>query len=187
MSDIIEHIIGRQSCPRLLAPAPNRDEIEKVLRCAMKAPDHARLKPWRFVVLTGAARDKLGELFASIKRAEDPEVAEAQLDNARKKPLRAPMIIVAIAEHKEHPKVPIIEQNVAVGCAVQNMQLALSGLGYGAMWRTGSMAFHPDVKRYFDAKPSDEIIAFLYVGTPDCYGKPPEIQQVSETTAFWSE
>ncbi|MDX1694516.1 MAG: nitroreductase [Ketobacteraceae bacterium] len=187
MTVVIERILSRQSCPKLKAPAPDREEIHKVLQCAMKAPDHARLKPWRFVVITGSARDRLGELFVDIKSAELGELSESQLEKFRSKPLRAPMIIVAIADVKPHPKVPPIEQVMAVSCAVQNMQLALDSLGYGAMWRTGGLAFHPRVEAYFGLKPEDQIVGFLYVGTPEAYGKPPATQQVSETTEFWGE
>jgi nitroreductase len=97
------------------------------------------------------------------------------------------MIIVAIARVEKHPKVPAIEQIMAAACAVQNMQLALTSLGYGAMWRTGDLAFNADVADYFNLKAGDQIVGFLYVGTPQAYGKPPEKQQVSETTEFWGE
>ena len=187
MTEIIEHILSRRSCPKLKAPAPGNDELEQVLRCAMNAPDHARLKPWRFVVLTGQARERLGNLFVDIKSAELGELSESQAEKFRGKPLRAPMIIVAIADVKDHPKVPPIEQIMAVSCAVQNMQLALTSMGYGAMWRTGGLAFHPQVEAFFGMKPGDQIVGFLYVGTPEAYGKPPETQQVSDTTEFWSE
>lgn len=187
MTDIIEHILSRQSCPKLKDPAPTAEEMEQVLRCAMRAPDHARLKPWRFVVLTGQARERLGDLFVDINAQDMGELSESQVGKFRSKPLRAPMIIVAIADIKEHPKVPPIEQVMAVSCSVQNMQLALTSLGYGAMWRTGGLAFDRRVEEFFGMKPGDQIVGFLYVGTPEAYGKPPEMQQVSETTEFWSE
>ena len=187
MTEVIEHILARRSCPKLSEPAPAADELEKVLQCGMSAPDHARLKPWRFVVITGSAREKLGDVFAQIKQDQLGELTEAQLDKFRLAPLRAPMIIVAIASVREHPKVPALEQIMAVSCAVQNMQLALTSLGYGAMWRTGDLAFNPSVAEYFDMATGDQIVGFLYVGTPQAYGKPPETQQVSETTEFWGE
>lgn len=187
MADIIEQILARQSCPKLTEPAPAAAELEQVLRCGMKAPDHGRLKPWRFVVLTGQARNRLGQQFLEIKLGEDPDMSPAMQKQVRDKPLRAPMIIVAIAEPKEHPKVPAIEQVVAVGCGVQNMQLALASLGYGAMWRTGGLAFHPQVKAFFGADEKAEIVGFLYVGTPNGTNKPPETQQVADTTEFWTE
>lgn len=187
MTDIIEHILSRRSCPKLVSPAPTPDELNQVLACAMSAPDHARLKPWRFVVLQDKALDRLGELFVDIKTADLGEMSDAQLQKTRQMPLRAPMIITAIADVREHPKVPALEQVMAVSCAVQNMQLALSSLGYGCMWRTGDLAFDRRVAQFFGMKEEDQIVGFLYVGTPEGYGKPPESQQVSETTEFWSE
>ena len=187
MNNTIDTILARQSCPKLTLPAPSAEELEQVLLCGMKAPDHARLKPWRFVVLEGAALNKLGEAFLQVKLQQDPHLPQSACEKLLNMPLRAPLMIVAIAELKEHPKVPAIEQIVAVGCAVQNMQLALSSLGYGAMWRTGEMAFTAEVKKYFTAQEADEIVGFLYVGSPACEPKQFDLQQVSETTEFWSD
>lgn len=187
MTELIQHILNRRSCPKLQAPAPNHDELTEVLRCAMSAPDHARLKPWRFVVLTGRALERFGDEILAIKREELSELSSQQADKYRSMPLRAPMIVVAIAEVKEHPKVPPIEQVMAVSCAVQNMQLALTSLGYGCMWRTGDLAFNSRVAAFFGLDAKDQLVGFLYVGTPGGYGKPPDVQQVSDTTEFWCE
>ncbi|MCG8670744.1 MAG: nitroreductase family protein [Pseudomonadales bacterium] len=186
MNQTIEQIIQRQSRPRLELPAPNEAELQLVLRCGLRAPDHFRLKPWRFLVLQGAALIRLGETFQAIKAKELGELSEAQVQKFLNMPLRAPMIIVAIANIQEHPKVPPIEQAVAVGCAVQNMQLALASMGYGAMWRTGDLAFNPAVKEYFKAQEKDEIIGFLYVGTPAGPVKELTEQAIEEAVEFWS-
>ena len=169
METIIKQILARKSCPKLTLPAPSTQELEQALLCGLKAPDHGRLKPWRFVVLQGDALKKLGEQFLHVKRQHDPNLTESMREKVINMPLRAPLMIVAIAEIKEHPKVPAIEQVVAVGCAVQNIQLALDSLGYGAMWRTGEMAFDAEIKKYFGSKASDEIVGFLYVGTQLSY------------------
>ena len=187
MEPVVEQILARRSCPKLIAPAPNREQLEHVIQCGLKAPDHARLKPWRFFVLEGDALVNLGKVFLNAKEACDPDLPETTRTKVLNMPLRAPMIIVATAEIKEHPKVPALEQVVAVGCAVQNMQLALASKGFGAMWRTGEFAFDPLVKSHFGIKATDEIVGFLYVGTPESEPKPAELQQVSETTELWTE
>ncbi|NVJ51283.1 MAG: nitroreductase family protein, partial [Gammaproteobacteria bacterium] len=69
-------------------------------------------------------------------------------------------------EYQEHPKVPAIEQAISCGCAVHGMLLAAQAMGYGGYWRTGSLAFNQALKAEFGIKASDEIVGFLYLGTP---------------------
>ena len=44
----------------LTGPGPSRDEIEAMLTIASRVPDHGKLAPWRFLVIEGAARVRLG-------------------------------------------------------------------------------------------------------------------------------
>ena len=74
--------------------------------------------------------------------------------------------IVLIADIKEHPKVPKIEQMLSLGAAAQNILLSISSLGYGGVWRTGNMAFNPHVVRALELPENSEIIGYLYIGTP---------------------
>ncbi|PIE42069.1 MAG: nitroreductase [Gammaproteobacteria bacterium] len=186
MNEVIKNILTRRSCAKLIAPAPTADELKQVLRCALNAPDHGRLRPWRYVILQGQALDALGQAFANIKEAESGGLTEQQRTKFLNMPSRAPLIIVAIADIKEHSKVPPIEQALTVGCAVQNMHLALKSLGYGAMWRTGDLAFNNAVKQYFNAQDSDQIVGFLYVGTPESAPKEIEEQPLDQVVEFWS-
>ena len=91
-----------------------------------------------------------------------------KLENA---PFRAPMIIVLVADVKEHPKVPKVEQLLSLGASAQNILLAIDSLGYGAVWRTGKMAFNPYVVEALKLPENSEIIGYLYVGTPTRQGK----------------
>lgn len=183
---IIDQIISRQSRPKLGAPAPSEDQVKLAVRAGIRAPDHGKLRPWRFVALTGDALTKLGEAFIKAKEIELGELTEQQEQKFKKMPTRAPLILVALAEMKEHPKVPPIEQVIAVGCAVQNMQLAFDALGFGSMWRTGDLAFNEDVKRYFDLAEKDQIVGFLYVGTPEGPEKELVESDITEVLDFWN-
>jgi len=139
----------------------------------MRAPDHARLKPWRFHVVEGEALVSLGQVFEDAA-SESGAVAEDKLTKCRNMPLRAPLMIVAVCEPITTPKVPALDQVLAVGAAVQNMQLAISSLGYGSIWRTGEMATSEVVKKAFNVSSEGEIVGFLYVGTPEKPMTPPE-------------
>lgn len=134
------------------------------MRAGVRAPDHGRLRPWRFVVLEGAARDKLGNEMARLSLAKFPQSTPEQLDGERRKALRAPTIVVAAAKIVQG-KIPEVEQIGAVAAGVENMILASQALGYGAMWKTGAPAYDAQTKTMLGLTPQDAIVAFLYLGT----------------------
>lgn len=181
--DLLQGIETRTSALKLSAPAPTREHLEQIIRAGTRAPDHGRLRPWRFVVLESeASRRQLGDAFADILRARIPDATPEQLDKERAKPMRAPCIIV-IAARIAKGKIPELEQIVAVGAAVQNMFLAAHALGYGAMWKTGAGAYNPEVKRSLGLLPEDHIVAFLYLGTTISPG--PLVPGAVEGSVVW--
>jgi nitroreductase len=162
--DLIEGIQSRVSAAKLGAPAPTQEQLQAIMRAGLRAPDHGRLKPWRFVVLEGDDRAKLGEAMAQFLRKKAPQCTDAQLDAERSKPLRAPTIIVVAARILKG-KIPDIEQIASVAAGVQNMFLTAHALGLGAMWKTGGAAYDPDAKIALGLLPEDHIVAFLYLGS----------------------
>ncbi len=166
--DMLELLHQRQSTPaKLLAePAPSDDEIAAIVRAGVTAPDHARLRPWRFLVIRGDARNKLGDIFYQATLNREPDMSSEKLDRQKDKPLRSPLILVTIAKiTPDHPKTPEIEQILSAGAAMQLMQLAASSLGYGSIWLTGPNAHDPFVKSELGISSGDEVVGFLYIGT----------------------
>lgn len=168
MPEIIDALRQRVSCPRLCDPGPTPAQLDLMFRAALRAPDHGLLRPWRFIVIAGDARQALGDLFVEAERLHQPDASAEALDKLRRNPLRAPVVIACVAVVTPgHRKVPVVEQVASMAAAVQNLQLAADALGYGAMWRTGPMAADPHVKARLGVETKDEIVAFLYVGTVD--------------------
>lgn len=164
--DTITALTTRVSSPRLQEPGPSDDQLDMLLRAAIRAPDHGLLRPWRFLVLNGDQRERLGDIMEAQLLEEQPEADRRSREIARNKALRAPTIIVVVAEITENHKIPAWEQMLAVGAAVQNMMLAAYELGIGAMWRTGAMANSDLAKKKLGFEPKDQVIAYLYLGTP---------------------
>ncbi|MFN2362633.1 MAG: nitroreductase family protein [Marinobacter sp.] len=163
MTAVMDALLNRASESRLCAPAPCAETLDKVFACAARAPDHALLRPWRYLVIEGdEALTALGDLFASTCGADAPEKERNKL---RTKAMRAPMIIVGIAAHSNHPKVPEIEQTMSAAVGMGYLLLALEAAGYGAMWRTGGLAYHPDVARGLGLDDHELITGFLYTGS----------------------
>jgi nitroreductase len=162
--DVLSALEARRSAKKLAEPAPTRAQMEQILRAGANAPDHGRLRPWRFVVVSGTALEALGELMAETFREKVPNANSEQLAKERAKVLRAP-IIIAAATKVTRNKIPEVEQVLSTGAAVENMFLAARALGYGAMWKTGDVAYSPRVKQYLGLAADDHIVAFLYIGT----------------------
>lgn len=163
--DSLELLLHRQSNPALAAPAPVGEHFENILKAGMRVPDHAGLVPWHFTVVQGQALATLANIYVDALKAQGVE-DEAKLQKAAKMPFRAPMIIVISTKYQTHEKVPHKEQLISAGCAAHAMQMASVAQGYGAMWRTGDLAFNDDVKAALNIDVEDDIAGFLYVGTP---------------------
>lgn len=165
--DALEALHQRVSVPRLVGPAPSAEQREAMYRAALRAPDHAYLRPWRFLVVEDDGLMALGELFGRAALAKaGGDLSEDVLARYQGLPLRAPLLIVAICSHSEHPKVPRIEQDMACAAAVSNMLVAAHAQGLGCVWRTGDLAYDPIVMQGLGLASNETIAAFLYVGHP---------------------
>ena len=155
----------RSSAARLAEPGPNPEELERLLQAAARAPDHGRLKPWRFIVLQDAMREAFTAAAAEAKRSRLPTMTVEQLAAEREKMSRSPtIVVVGCAVNREQTKIPEIEQVMAAGAAAQNLFLAAHDLGYGVMWKTGAAAYDPAVKATLGLRPDDHIVAIMHLG-----------------------
>ena len=160
--DALNALQTRTASPRLIEPSPSDLDLEQIFKAGLRAPDHGMLRPWRFLVVEGEARRKLGQLFVACLKPQTPEQTDKLLNSA----LRAPMIIVCVATIKDNPKIPAIEQICSTAAAIQNMSVAIHALNFGSIWKTGAAAYDTDVKVALGLQPGDAIVGYLYVGTP---------------------
>jgi nitroreductase len=107
------------------------------------------------------------------------------LERERKKPLRAPLVLVVAAHITPNPKIPPVEQLLAAGAAAQNILIASHALGFGAAWKTGNAAYDAQVKEALGLQASDEIAGFLYIGTPAARPKTPLPLDPADFTSAW--
>lgn len=162
MTAVIDALLNRSSESRLEGPAPDQKTLDDVFACAARAPDHALLRPWRYLVVEGDGLKALGELFEFTCDSNAPQ---KQRDKLLRAPLRAPMVIVGIACHQVHPKVPEQEQTISAAVGMGYLLLALQSAGFGAIWRTGAMAHDLRVAEGLGLASHETITGFLYVGT----------------------
>lgn len=162
----MELLLGRNSHSRLVEPAPEGQAMERIYQAALRAPDHAILTPWRLIEFRGEALNDLGEIYAQAKLHQDPGVSFEDLTRLRKMTHRAPLVIAVIAKIKEHPKVPNSEQVLSAACVAHGLLLAAEAEGFAAMWRSGSLCFDPQVKQALKLNNADELLGFIYMGSP---------------------
>ena len=184
--DIFEAINTRHSIKKLKADSLPRDVIEKLLDAGNQAPNHYKVRPWRFFVLTGSGRNKLGDVMAASQHDRLPDVPPEGLDKTRALPLRAPVVIAVGIDKPIEPKVIELENYSAASAACENILLTAHGLGLGAIWRTGDWARDAKVKEFFGLTTDQYIVGFIYVGHPEIAGEP-VVRPSFEDRTVWME
>ncbi len=164
-------IRSRRSTKRLLDTPVDRSVIERLLEAATWAPNHHLTEPWRFWVISGAARTRFGEAMAAgdlnTHRDATPEQRETMRASAVGKAHRAPVIVAVAAVMAESNRNPDLEEITATAAAIQNLLLQAEAEGLGAIWRTGRSAYEPEMATFFGLGERDRILGFIYIGHPD--------------------
>ncbi|HEY8052212.1 MAG: nitroreductase [Steroidobacterales bacterium] len=183
----IDALTTRYSAKALFEPAPDEAALQLIFESAVRAPDHGRLRPWRFVVVRGAARERFGELLAQHLRRTHAAASEETLQRERAKALRAPLMVVVAAHCNPEVKIPLIEQQLSAAAAAQSMMLGAFALGFNAMWKTGSAAYDPALKQALGLAAGDAVVGFLYIGTEAARTPPPGARPWADLVSYWGE
>jgi nitroreductase len=161
----LDALLSRVSTGALADPGPDDAQLRLMLEAAVRAPDHGKLRPWRFFVIRGEARTRLSELFAASIRRREPAAGEAQIAKERAKPLRSPVTIAVAARVEAGHKIPQIEQILSAGAAAMNILNAAHGLGFGAKWVTGANCYDAEFGAAFGLEAADRLVGFIHIGT----------------------
>ena len=183
--EVLQALKERVSSPRLTEPGPDQGQLHQIFQAAFRAPDHARLRPWRFLTIAGEARHALGQLFAQVALEDQPDLAPEAIDRFKGLPLRAPLLIALVCKVQPHPKVPMIEQQLSVAAAAQNILNAAYALGIGAIWRTGDITYHPSTAKGLGLADDEQLLGFIYMGTPSHPNKKIEALDVNNFVSEW--
>jgi len=170
--DVFEAIYNRHSQGKVKPDQLPRQLIEKLLDSAVQAPNHYKVRPWRFVVLTGEGRNRLGDVMAASQQERHPEFPPEAFDKCRALPLRAPVFIAVGVDKPSEAKVLEIENICAAAAAIQNLLLAAHATGLGAKWRTSEWARDAKVKEFLGFESDQHIIGFIYIGYPEFAAEP---------------
>jgi nitroreductase len=168
------------SAVTLREPAPDAAELRTLFTLATRVPDHGKLAPWRFVVLSGEAKlafvERL-EAVAATRPARDQLVAKLAK-------LRIPPLSVAVVSRYVRDKIPEWEQRLSAGSVCTLMLVGAQAMGYGANWITDWYAYDAEAAEVLRLGPDERVAGFIHIGTP---AEPPlervrpDVDQLVET------
>jgi nitroreductase len=151
---------------RLLAPGPDAEQLQQILGAAASAPDHGQLLPWRFVVVPNAARARLAQVFADALVERDAAATSAQVAQAQEKAYRSPLLMLVVVDARRgNPDIDLFERIVSAGCAIQNVLLMATALGFGSALTSGKALKAHGLRDLFALTPGDHALCFISVGT----------------------
>ncbi len=151
---------------RLDAPGPDADQLNMILGAAASAPDHGQILPWRFVLVPAAARARLADVFGAALLARDAVATPEQVAQAQEKAYRAPLLMLVVVDgERGDPEIDLHERIVSAGCAVQNMLLMATALGYGSALTSGKALKSSGLRTLFGLAASDHALCFVSMGT----------------------
>lgn len=151
---------------RLIAPGPNLSQKLEILNAAGAAPDHGKVTPWHFYEVSPESRNLLGDLFADALIARDPNATPTQVDEAKAKAFRAPLLLLATAKlNNELDNIPEQEKLISAGCAIQNILLMANALGFGSGLSTGKALYSQKMRGLFLLNDKERPLCFITIGT----------------------
>ena len=164
----LAHLDSRRSVPalQLAEPGPDQSALLRILRSAVRVPDHGKREPWRFLRIAGDARMALGEALARRTMEREPNASDAVLAKDRQRFTRAPVIVVVIARLGPDEKIPESERFSSASCVCFAMLQAAQACGFGAQWLTGWPAYDEPVQRMLGVSEHERIAGFIHLGTP---------------------
>jgi len=154
----------RRSCSVLDEPGPTPAELDVIFGAAVAAPDHGRLRPFRFLVVRSDARRVLGLIARDGLASSDPSVEGARLRKAELAFTRSPVVVVSVLVQIPG-RIPRDEQLACVSAATQNILLAATELGFGSIWRTGELATMPEIRDALGLDDACTIVGFVHLGS----------------------
>lgn len=151
---------------RLGAPGPDAQQLQAIVAAAAHAPDHGQLLPWRFVRVPQAQRARLAEVFAAALRERDAAALPEQVEQAREKAYRSPELLLLVVDgQRGDPGVDLNERILSAGCAVQNLLLMATALGFGSALTSGKALQSELLRTLFGLQRGEHALCFVSLGT----------------------
>ncbi|MEE7502030.1 nitroreductase [Methylobacterium mesophilicum] len=166
MTATLDLLKTRRSVPPALLdePGPDRAQLDTILAAASRVPDHGKLAPWRFIVIAGEARERVGEVIAATFAADNPDAAPERLTQERARLTQAPVVVAVVSRAGPHVKIPDWEQVLSAGAATMNLVIAANAAGFATSWLTEWFAYDRRVLDALGLAPTEKLAGFVHIG-----------------------
>ena len=187
--DIQQLIQSRQTTlpKRLGHPGPSAKHLYALFKAAAAAPDHEQIQPWRCVLVPPSCRPQLADVFAQALTDRDPGATEEQVAQAREKAFRAPLLLLVVVDSaKGDPSVDMGERLIATGCAIQNMLILATAMGFGSGLTSGKALESSVLRDRFGLNTNERAVCFISVGTITSRKAPKSRYEPHEFVSTWN-
>ncbi|MDA0763526.1 MAG: nitroreductase [Proteobacteria bacterium] len=171
MKNIIKFLQIRRSitAKNMIDNNINEDDLEAILDCGIRVPDHGALNPWKLIVIKNNARFRIGnDILAKEFKVNNPTATEEEIDYERKRFCRANVIIAVLFKPVSHPKIPLWEMELSSGAVCTTLLIAAQSLGYAAQWLTEWYAYSKAMIIELGGNPdTDKVAGFIYIGNKE--------------------
>jgi len=171
MKNIIKFLQSRRSitAKNMICNQVNEDDLDDILSCGIRVPDHGALNPWELIVIKGDAKLRIGnDILAKEYHLNNPEASVDDINFERSRLCRASVVIAVLFKPVSHPKIPFWEMQLSSGAVCSNLLIAAQSLGYAAQWLTEWYAYNNSMIKELGGNPdTDKIAGFIYIGDKD--------------------
>ncbi|UMM63721.1 nitroreductase family protein [Aristophania vespae] len=183
----LDMLLSRMSTDSLQEPAPNGEMLELILATALRAPDHGKLRPWRYIIVEGEARIAFAqEVIAALKR-KVPDLPEEKTNKIISRFSAAPALIALGIHLRPNHKIPELEQIMTSAAGAMNILNGLHAQGFGGLWVSGAYCDEPELMHKLGLSSTDQLAGILLVGTPSNDLKKPRRPNIKDYVAYWQE
>jgi len=150
----------------MIAGYIKESDLNDILACGIRVPDHGALNPWSLTVIKDNARSRIGkEILAPEFILNNPEATEEEIDFEKNRFLRASAVIAVLFKPVSHSKIPSWEMELSAGAVCTNLLIAAQSLGYAAQWLTEWYSYNDRIIKEVGGKPeTDKLAGFIYIG-----------------------
>ena len=168
MKDVINFLQSRRSvtAKNMNSSFVTDDDLNNILSCGIRVPDHGALTPWILTVIKDEARYRIGnKILAPEFKLNNPDASKEEVEYERNRFKRASVVIGVLSKPVSHPKIPLWEMELSAGAVCANLLIAAQSLGYAAQWLTEWYSYNKIMIKEIGGDPkTDKIAGFIYIG-----------------------
>ncbi len=184
LAAVEDAIVSRRTIGKVADTPVPEELIRRLIALAVHAPNHKRTDPWRFLVIRGDARRRIGAAHADAYQRAHPDGPASDREREEGRMERAPVVIAVVCRPGGDDPVIRREDRDAVAAGIQNMLLGAHVHGLGAIWRTGAFVDEDDVRTALGLEPGDDVVGFVYLGTPAAPPTPRTLPDAATLTTW---